>query len=122
MISALMHQSMRWPPMSQMICLLESFLMESFDKFPGARIGFMEAGSAWLLTCMERHRAPGKHVQHDPRGRFLQLRKGEKIIDYILRHIDEGRIFIGCEGEEPDPLRRYASRATSRSFLHRLPA
>jgi len=24
--------------------------------------------------------------------------EGEKIIDYILRHIDEGRIFIGCEG------------------------
>jgi predicted TIM-barrel fold metal-dependent hydrolase len=39
-------------------------------------------------------------VQHDPRGRFLQLRKGEKIIDYICRHIDEGRIFVGCEGEE----------------------
>ena len=40
------------------------------------------------------------HVQYDPRGRFLQLKKGEKIIDYILRHIDEGRIFVGCEGEE----------------------
>jgi hypothetical protein len=40
------------------------------------------------------------HVQHDPRGRFLQLKKGEKIIDYINRHIDEGRIFVGCEGEE----------------------
>ncbi|MGH7811296.1 MAG: hypothetical protein ACREP5_13555, partial [Candidatus Binatia bacterium] len=39
-------------------------------------------------------------VQYDPRGRFLQLKKGEKIKDYINRHIDEGRIFVGCEGEE----------------------
>ena len=30
----------------------------------------------------------------------LAAKKGEKIIDYILRHIDEGRIFVGCEGEE----------------------
>jgi predicted TIM-barrel fold metal-dependent hydrolase len=39
-------------------------------------------------------------VQHDPRDRFLQLKKGEKIIDYVCRHIDEGRIFLGVEGEE----------------------
>jgi predicted TIM-barrel fold metal-dependent hydrolase len=40
------------------------------------------------------------HVQFDPRRRFLQLKKGEKIIDYVCRHIDEGRIFLGVEGEE----------------------
>jgi predicted TIM-barrel fold metal-dependent hydrolase len=39
-------------------------------------------------------------VQIDPRRRFLKLGKNDKIIDYILRHIDEGRIFVGCEGEE----------------------
>jgi predicted TIM-barrel fold metal-dependent hydrolase len=72
-----------------------------FDKFPGLRMGFMEAGCAWLLTCMERFTGSWEsHVQCDPRGRFLQLKPGEKIIDYICRHIDEGRIFVGCEGEE----------------------
>jgi predicted TIM-barrel fold metal-dependent hydrolase len=71
------------------------------DKFPGLRVGFMEAGSSWLLTCMERFNGSwASHVQHDPRGRFLQLKKGEKIKDYINRHIDAGRIFVGCEGEE----------------------
>jgi len=72
-----------------------------FDKFPGRRFGFMEAGCAWLLTCMERFTGSWEsHVQYDPRGRFLQLKKSEKIIDYIVRQIDEGRIFIGCEGEK----------------------
>jgi predicted TIM-barrel fold metal-dependent hydrolase len=88
-------------PMSQMICFASIIFNGIFDKFPALRIGFMEAGSAWLLTCMERFTGSWEsHVQYDPRGRFLQLRKGEKIIDYILRHIDEGRIFVGCEGEE----------------------
>jgi predicted TIM-barrel fold metal-dependent hydrolase len=88
-------------PMSQMICFAGIIFNGILDKFPALRIGFMEAGSAWLLTCMERFSGSWEsHVQYDPRGRFLQLRKGEKIIDYILRHIDEGRIFVGCEGEE----------------------
>ena len=88
-------------PMGQMICFAGIVFNGIFDKFPGLRLGFMEAGSAWLLTCMERFTGSWEsHVQYDPRGRFLQLRKGEKIIDYILRHIDEGRIFVGCEGEE----------------------
>jgi predicted TIM-barrel fold metal-dependent hydrolase len=88
-------------PMSQMICFAGIVFNGIFDKFPGLRIGFMEAGCAWLLTCMERFTGSWEsHVQYDPRGRFLQLKKGEKIIDYIVRHIDDGRIFVGCEGEE----------------------
>ena len=88
-------------PMSQMIAFAGIIFNGVFDKFPGLRVGFMEAGTAWLLTCMERFNGSwASHVQHDPRGRFLQLKKGEKIKDYINRHIDEGRIFVGCEGEE----------------------
>ena len=40
------------------------------------------------------------HIQYDPRGRFLNIRKGEQVSDYICRHIDEDRIFIGVEGDE----------------------
>jgi uncharacterized protein len=88
-------------PMSQMIGFAGIIFNGVFDKFPGLRVGFMEAGCAWLLTCMERFTGSwASHVQFDPRGRFLQLKKGEKIIDYILRHIDDGQIFVGCEGEE----------------------
>ncbi|HXG53030.1 MAG TPA: amidohydrolase family protein [candidate division Zixibacteria bacterium] len=88
-------------PMGQMICFAGIVFNGIFDQFPGVRIGFMEAGSAWLLTCLERFTGSWEsHVQYDPRGRFLRLRQGEKIIDYICRHIDEGRIFVGVEGDE----------------------
>src|SRR5499425_2482239 len=35
-------------PMSQMICFAGIIFNGIFDRFPGVRIGFMEAGSAWL--------------------------------------------------------------------------
>jgi predicted TIM-barrel fold metal-dependent hydrolase len=72
-----------------------------FDKYPGLKIGFMEAGCGWLLTCMERFTSAwASHIQYDPRGRFLQIKKGESMTDYINRHIDEDRIFVGIEGDE----------------------
>jgi hypothetical protein len=37
-------------PMSQMIAFAGIIFNGIFDKFPGLRIGFMEAGCAWLLT------------------------------------------------------------------------
>jgi hypothetical protein len=74
-----------------------------FDKFPNVKFGFMEGGVAWLLVCLERFdRSWETHIQHDPRKRFLELRPKERVSDYIARHIDEGRIFVGCEGDESD--------------------
>ena len=74
-----------------------------FDKFPNLRIGFMEGGVAWLLMCLERFdRSFETHIQQDPRGEFLKLQKGERVSHYITRHIKAGRIFVGCEGSEPD--------------------
>ena len=34
-------------------------------------------------------------------GGYLKLQPGEKISDYIIRHVKARRIFIGCEGGEP---------------------
>jgi uncharacterized protein len=88
-------------PFGQMVNFAGIIFNGIFDRFPGVRIGFLEAGCAWLLTCMERFtRSWASHVQYDPRGRFLKLREGEKVSDYIVRHIDEGRIFVGVEGNE----------------------
>lgn len=73
-----------------------------FDKFPGVRIAFLEAGVAWLPMAMERfHASYSTHIAHDPRGELLQLRPGEKVSGYIRRHIQEGRIYVGMEGDEP---------------------
>jgi predicted TIM-barrel fold metal-dependent hydrolase len=73
-----------------------------FHKYPNARIGFMEGGVSWFQTCIERFdRGWETHIAYDPRNEFIQLKSGEKVSDYIKRHIEEGRLFIGCEGTEP---------------------
>ena len=88
-------------PMGQMANFAGMIFNGIFDKWPGLRIGFLEAGSAWLLGCMERFNGSwASHIQYDPNGRFLQLKKNENVQDYILRHIDDGRIFVGVEGDE----------------------
>ena len=88
-------------PYGQMVNFAGIIFNGVFDKYPNVKIGFMEAGCGWLLTCMERFTSAwASHVQYDPRGRFLQLREGETVGDYINRHIDEGRIYVGVEGDE----------------------
>ena len=37
----------------------------------------------------------------DLRGSYLKLQPGEKVSEYIIRHIKARRIFVGCEGGEP---------------------
>lgn len=104
-------------PLGQMISFASIVFNGILDRFPGVRVAFLEAGVAWLLLCLERFdRSYSTHVQHDPRDRFLKLRPKEKIFDYVVRHIDEGRIFVGCEGEEPD-LAHAVRRMGSKAFL-----
>ena len=89
-------------PFGQMIAFAGMIFNGVFDKFPNLRVGFLEGGVAWLLLCLERFdRSWETHVQYDPEGAYLQLLPGEKVSRYVIRHIDAGRIFIGCEGNEP---------------------
>ena len=72
------------------------------DKYPNARFGFLEAGIGWLLMAYERlDRAYATHIPYDPRGELAQLLDGESFGEYMKRHTAEGRIFVGCEGDEP---------------------
>ena len=88
-------------PFGQMVNFAGILFNGVFDKYPKVRFGFMEAGSGWFVNCIERfERAWNSHVQYDPRGRFLKLREKESITDYIKRHVDEDRIFVGVEGDE----------------------
>lgn len=88
-------------PFGQMVNFAGILFNGVFDKFPRVRIGFLEAGSAWFLNCIERfERSWNSHIQYDPRGRFLRLGEGGSVTDYILRHVDEGRIYVGIEGDE----------------------
>lgn len=89
-------------PVSLMICLASIVFNGIFDKYPDVRIGFMEGGVSWFQTCIERFdRGWDTHVQYDPRKEFIQLRPGEQVSEYIIRHVKDGKIFVGCEGTEP---------------------
>jgi predicted TIM-barrel fold metal-dependent hydrolase len=88
-------------PFGQMVNFAGIVFNGVFDRYPRVRFGFMEAGSAWLINCIERFERSWKsHVQYDPRERFLKLRDKESVTDYIRRHADEGRVFVGVEGDE----------------------
>jgi predicted TIM-barrel fold metal-dependent hydrolase len=87
------------------------------DHFPNVRWGFLEGGVSWLLLALERFTGSYRaFVPYDPRGDQLQLRPGEKVSDYIVRHVEAGRLFVGCEGDEPS-LAYAAKVAGSRAFL-----
>jgi predicted TIM-barrel fold metal-dependent hydrolase len=88
-------------PYGQMVNFAGIIFNGVFDRYPNVKIGFMEAGCGWLLTCMERFTGSwASHIQYDPRGRFLQLQENESVAEYIVRHIEAGRIFVGVEGDE----------------------
>lgn len=89
-------------PFGQMVAFAAIIFNGIFDKFPNLRIGFMEAGVAWLQTCIERfHRGWETHIAYDPRKEYVRLEPGESVSAYIKRHIEAGRVFVGCEGTEP---------------------
>ncbi|HEX3247215.1 MAG TPA: amidohydrolase family protein [Chloroflexota bacterium] len=89
-------------PLGQLIGLASIVFNGIFDKFPNARIGFMEGGVAWFLMALERFdRSHETHQQLDPTGQFRGPSDGEKVSAYLQKHIDAGRLFIGCEGSEP---------------------
>ncbi len=73
-----------------------------FDRCPGLRLGFLEGGVSWLSVCLERFdRSYETHVPFNPRGDVLTLASGQRVSDYIRALIDDHRLFVGCEGEEP---------------------
>lgn len=87
-----------------MVVSLTSMLFNGvFDKYPGVRIGFLEGGLAWLFMVLERCAGSYEAFKpYDPAGEMLRLNEGESMREYILRHIREGRIYLGIEGDEPD--------------------
>ncbi len=86
-----------------------------FDKFPHLRVAFLEGGVAWLLLILERFdRSYDTHIPYNPRGELLNLGEGRRVSGYLRDLIDQGRFFVGCEGEEPaiaDAVRHAGNKA-----------
>ena len=88
-------------PLSMIIALGGLVFNGVFDKFPKLRFGFLEAGVAWLLFCIERF--DSSHQGFLPmnwRGELLKLKKGQTVKGYMLKLIKDSRLFVGCEGDE----------------------
>jgi predicted TIM-barrel fold metal-dependent hydrolase len=71
------------------------------DRFPNARFGFLEGGVGWLPFVLERFdRSHETFFDYNPSGQLLQLTEGETVSDYVMGHLEAGRIAVGCEGGE----------------------
>jgi uncharacterized protein len=71
------------------------------DRFPNARFGFMEGGVAWVLMADERfERSHKTHIQFNPRSELAPA-WNDNVSAYIRKHVREGRLYFGCEGDEP---------------------
>ena len=90
-------------PIGQAYALAGMTFNGIFDRYPRMRVGFMEGGIGWFLMCWERFdRSHATHMEYPLRDDdLLGPGIGDVVSEYMQRHIDEGRIFIGCEGEEP---------------------
>ena len=104
-------------PMGVMIGLASITFNGVLDRFPGLRMSFLEGGVGWFLMAMERFdRSHVTHIEHDPNGEYGP-HGDETPSEYTLRHIRDGRLFIGCEGEEPS-LGFAATRYSAEAFLY----
>jgi uncharacterized protein len=104
-------------PIGIMISFVSMLFNGVFDRFPGLRVAYLEAGVSWFLAALER--AEGSHEIHipfDPEGRFIQLGKDKNVRQYVERRMRSGNIVIGVEGDEPD-LAYAVKRFGSQSFV-----
>ncbi len=88
-------------PMALLIQFAGILFNGILDRYPNVKWGFMEGGVAWLLVALERFdRAHETHIQWNPRGE-LSPPPDVVVSDYIREHVKAGRLYCGCEGDEP---------------------
>ena len=90
-----------------------------FDQFPGLRVAFLEGGAAWVPFVMDRlDRSYPSHQQDDRMGNPVlgSPRPGEKASEFFLRHIREGRIYVGFDVDD-ESLGYAVQRAGAEPFL-----
>ena len=88
-------------PLSVMIAFASVLFNGVMDRYPNARYAFLEGGVAWTMVCMERY--DRSHVTHPEFDPFQQWgpQQDALVSDYIIKHVKEGRLCFGIEGDEP---------------------
>lgn len=85
-----------------------------FDRYPKARIAFLEGGIAWILLLLERlHASHETHFQYIPPEEY-GIREGQDPAKYIMNLIKSDRFYMGIETEEltmPFALKVFGNRA-----------
>ncbi|HUY19984.1 MAG TPA: amidohydrolase family protein [Candidatus Binataceae bacterium] len=90
-------------PLGMMRALVSMVYNGIFDRFPGLKVAYLEAGVAWFLTALERGEGSFKvHTPFDPEHRLINVPKNGDFRAYVRKLIHDGRIFVGVEGDEPD--------------------
>jgi predicted TIM-barrel fold metal-dependent hydrolase len=87
-------------PVGMMISFASMLFNGVFDRYPDMRVGFMEGGVAWIFTMLER--CDGSYRSQPSADSAIALKAGETVRQHIIELIRAGRIFIGCEGDEPE--------------------
>jgi predicted TIM-barrel fold metal-dependent hydrolase len=74
-------------PLPLMINFVSFFWQGALDRFPNLRLAFMEGGSGWLASILDRIQ---REEHYRPRDSRLQ----------VVPWLQSGRVLIGCEGSE----------------------
>lgn len=75
-------------PLALIIACTSMIYNGVFEQFPNLRVAFLEGGCAWLVLLLDR-----MERNQEAFGVFHDWP--------ILRYLQEGRIMIGCEGNDP---------------------
>jgi predicted TIM-barrel fold metal-dependent hydrolase len=70
-----------------------------YERFPRLRTAFLEGGSAWILTALERFDESIEAFPPYAGSGALEL-GGRDMTDYLIDLLSTGRITFGCEGGE----------------------
>ena len=88
-------------PAGQMISLAGLVANAVFDRYPGLRMAFLEGGVELVPHVPRAVRlVVGQLPPARPRRPLPRVPTGKKVSEYLMAHIDAGRIFVGCEGDE----------------------
>ena len=78
-------------PIGIMIGLAGMVFNGIFDRYPNMKVAFLEGGVAWFLMAIERFESShDAHNEYQVRDELLGPKRGERVSEYLIKHIKEG--------------------------------
>jgi predicted TIM-barrel fold metal-dependent hydrolase len=102
-------------PMEQMMALLALYEGGVFERHPGLRVGFLEAGCGWVPYWLWRLDEEYRHLAGELGGRvsvapsvsfqrqcFVGFEPGERYLSDMLAHVGPDKLMFGTDFPHPD--------------------